>query len=151
MTSERPQPEHPRPRSLTDPDAFDVELSRAEALLRTVEHHRNLARAGRILQIAVPVALLSLVAALTAGEGGTTAALVFAASAAACAVTALWAQASVIAPLTRSAARDEGAMVEIVNTLREFLSSMDDNGDASRYRLLRVRVERFPMAPRNLR
>ena len=140
------------PTSSTD---FEFALARAEVLLREVDRSRDQARRLRSLQAAIPlfVALAAAIAIGASGESFVRAVVMIVV----CAVIATLAmgmmQVNMVAPAVRRISRDERAMLEIIGILRELLGAVADNEQwsASRERLARTRIARFPIGPRGVK
>lgn len=130
---------------------FDAALAQAEALLeqidwadRRVANLTGLAVAGVAFELA-----LATVLSVASVSGVSRLVLLLGAVAVAVAVV-LAVDRVAIRPLRRSCARDERAMIEIVDLLREVLPFVTkrENWSNTRYQVARTRIARFPIGLR---
>ena len=128
---------------------FEDALTRAESLLRQVDNNRLIAATVRLAQLVIPVGTLLATWIIESAADVETVYVV--GSLAAVALTNILFVVSsrnlLLSALTAQINRDQEAMIETVNALREQLSSVAAESEWSRsaYRLNRLRIERFPL------
>jgi len=141
--------------SATTGKDFDDALSQAELLLREVDRSRARLRAVLLVEAGIPLAVaVALTLALSASSASGVTTAVLAAVCGTLTVLAVgWLWAFEIVPALRLIARDEYAMIEIVDVLRELMETVAkrEGWSASRQHLARTRIARFPISVRGAR
>ncbi|WP_433325976.1 hypothetical protein [Spirillospora sp. CA-294931] len=128
---------------------FAAALDRAEGLLQQVDRNRLLIGVVYAVQIAVFSAFVAAAMVMFHFSGGTEVALMVGAvtSMAGGGLVAVLLQTRLLRPLFSQLRRDQAAMVDAVNALREQLGSVASEAQWSNStaRLSRLRIERFPL------
>ena len=140
-----------RPEVRTSGADFDSALERAESLLQEADRARDRFRILRAAQVMLPLTI-TVALAIAIGVSGvhlgravTTTLITWVIAALLDATIYV----ALVLPVRRRVGRDERVMLEIVGMLRELLMSVaeDEKWSASRLRLAKARIARFPIGP----